>query len=79
MVTMAKLPANNARLIELRDKFRLSRREIADLICMSRSAVDTYLYPHAEPHFRELPDGPLKLLEFELGLRKSVRFRSRAA
>ena len=68
---------NNKRMIQLRERYQLSRRDLAELICQSKSAVDTYLYPPNERHYRELRDGPLRLLEFELGLRGPTRFHGK--
>jgi len=60
----------NRRLIELRRIYKLSRSELGIYTGYSRSYVDNWLVAEGTQNYREAPANAVRLLEFELGLRK---------
>lgn len=68
---------NNQRAMQLYEKHGLTRPQIAALARVTRGAVDRWLRPPDSQHFREMPDGPLELLELKLGEVRLKRFRKK--
>ena len=64
------MPETNRRLIELRRIYKLSRSELGIYTGYSRSYVDNWLVAEGTANYREAPANAVRLMEFELGLRK---------
>ncbi|MEJ2762129.1 MAG: hypothetical protein P8126_11560 [Gammaproteobacteria bacterium] len=60
---------NRDRLMSLIAKYKLERREIADLVRVGRETVDHWLLPADSRHHEEIPDMAIELLELKLGAR----------
>ncbi|RME34139.1 MAG: hypothetical protein D6786_05755 [Gammaproteobacteria bacterium] len=59
---------NRDRLIDLIVDNKLERREVAELLGVSREQVDRWLFPREHPESEEVPTMAVELLELKLRL-----------
>lgn len=67
--------AENKRLKAYHKRYHMTRPEIAEIVGVSVSRVDSWLYPPENRHYRAMPERLLRLFEFELG-KRFPRFQS---
>ncbi len=68
---------NRDRLIDLMVDNHMERREVAELLSVSRDQVDRWLFPREHPQAEEVPTMAVELLELKLklGLRQETAER----
>lgn len=57
---------NRERLIELIAEHKLDRRELAEMLKVTRQTVDHWLLPNEARGHEEVPEMAIELLEFKL-------------
>ena len=58
---------NREKLIDLITSHELERREVAEILKVSRDTVDHWLLSMESQHHEEVPDMAIELLELKLG------------
>lgn len=61
----------NLRIVKIYHQHDLTRPVVGEMAGVGRSRVDSWMCPPDSPNYRECPERLVRLIEFELGIRKA--------